>query len=147
VPKSALFTIFCVLLLPLRAAPLSASGPVRPADADPITRLQARLNSGDVVLDYDERFGYLPALLKALKIPVSSQTLVFSKTSAQFRLISAASPRALYFNDEVYVGWVRGGPFLEVSAADPNGAGIFFTFPQDREKSHGGLGHGPVLRR
>jgi hypothetical protein len=108
---------------------------VRPADADPITRLQARLDSGDVALGYDERFGYLPALLKALEIPVSSQTLVFSKTSAQFRLISAASPRALYFNDEVYVGWVRGGPFLEVSAADPNGAGIFFTFPQDREKN------------
>lgn len=25
----------------------------------------------------------------------------------------------LYFNDEVYVGWVRGGDVVEVSAVDP----------------------------
>lgn len=70
-------------------------------------------------------------MLDALGIPHSSQTLVFSKTSAQFRLISPTNPRALYFNDEVYVGWVPGGPFLEISAATADGRAVFYTLPQD----------------
>jgi hypothetical protein len=57
--------------------------------------------------------------------------LVFSKTSAQFRLISPRSPRALYFNDDVYVGWVRGGPFLEISTADPVVGAAFYAIAQD----------------
>ncbi len=75
--------------------------------------------------------GYLDSLLDALGIPTSSQTLVFSKTSAQFRLISPANPRAIYFNDDVYVGWVPDGPFLEVSAATADGAAVFYTLAQD----------------
>ena len=133
-PKFTLLPILTALLAAISPALVWGSGPARGTEADPVTRLQTKLASGEVTLEFDNRFGYLPALLRTLDIPVSSQTLVFSKTSAQFRLISAASPRALYFNDEVYVGWVRGGPFLEVSVADPNGAGIFFTFPQDRQQ-------------
>jgi len=34
---------------------------------------------------------------------------VFSQTSFQLRKISPQRPRAIYFNDDVYVGWVRGG--------------------------------------
>ena len=48
-------------------------------------------------------------VLEFLGIPVESQMLVFSKTSHQNPLISPATPRAIYFNDEVYLGWVRGG--------------------------------------
>jgi len=103
--------------------------------ADPVERLQQRLDAGEVQLEYDAQWGYLPALLRAFDISVASQTLVFSKTSAQFRLISSDSPRALYFNDDVYVGFVRGGPFLEISAADPEGGGVFYALDQTERKS------------
>ena len=112
---------------------VSATG-LQAADLDPINQLQRRLDRGEVKLAYDQKWGYLPSLLRALGISTSSQTLVFSKTSAQFRLISPESPRALYFNDEIYVGFVRGGPFLEISAADPKGGGVFYTLGQQQAK-------------
>src|SRR5262252_7023877 len=63
--------------------------------------------------------GYLPALLKALNINVDSQTLVFSKTSTQVSHINPRTPRAIYFNDEVSVGYVQGGDVLEFAVLDP----------------------------
>ena len=105
------------------------------AAADPLVRLQRRLDRGEVELTFDARWGCLPSLLEALKIPTSSQVLVFSKTSAQFRRISPTAPRAIYFNDEVYVGWVRGGPFVEISAADPKGGGVFYTLDQKKTEA------------
>lgn len=95
--------------------------------------MEQRLRSGEVQLEFQQAGGrgYLDSVLDALGIPASSQTLVFSKTSAQFRLISPANPRALYFNDDVYVGWVPGGPFLEVSAATGDGQAVFYTLSQD----------------
>src|SRR5262245_61220057 len=74
-----------------------------------IARLQERLDSKAAALKRDERFGYLPALLKELDIPVSSQMLVFSKTSFQFRRIGPETPRAIYFNDDTYVGYCNKG--------------------------------------
>src|SRR5688572_23221592 len=50
---------------------------------DPVARLQQRMSKGELALPYDSRHGYLPAVLKELRIPVSSQALVFSKTSFQ----------------------------------------------------------------
>src|SRR5688572_15539653 len=82
---------------------------------DPIALLQARLDSGSESLSHDRKWGYLPAFLRAMKIPESTQTLVFSRTSFQINHISRRTPRALYFNDDVYVGWVQGGPVLEVA--------------------------------
>jgi len=56
--------------------------------SDPIAKLQTRMDSGDVKLQFDaERGGYLPALLDELNIPRTSQSLVFSKTSLQLFLI------------------------------------------------------------
>src|SRR5688572_13074278 len=46
-----------------------------------IARLQAQLETEKIRLAYDTTSGYLPAVLDALDIPVSSQVLVFSKTS------------------------------------------------------------------
>lgn len=102
--------------------------------ANPIERLQAKIDSGQVRLNYDGPRGYLDSLLEALDVSPETQTLVFSKTSAQFRLINPRSPRALYFNDEVYIGYVRGGPFLEISTADPETGAAFYTLPQDGSK-------------
>ena len=37
---------------------------------DPVARLQKQIDAGSVKLAFDERWGYLPALLEALHIPV-----------------------------------------------------------------------------
>ena len=87
----------------------------KPQD-DPIARLQKRLDSGEVKLDYSDRWSWYPALLKYFGINLDSQVLVFSKTSFQLPKISPRTPRALYFNDEVSVGYVQGGDVLELWA-------------------------------
>jgi hypothetical protein len=69
---------------------------------DPVARLQKRIDAGKTKLAFDKKSGYLTALLKELKVPASSQVLVFSKTSFQLRRISPRIPRALYFGDDIY---------------------------------------------
>lgn len=103
-----------------------ANGPL----SDPVTRLIERLDRGEARLEYDERHGWLPSLLEALEVPVSSQMLVFSKTSLQRHRITPRHPRALYFNDDVYVGWCYRGDVLEVSSVDPRQGAIFFSVDQ-----------------
>ena len=98
---------------------------------DPVTQLMGRIRSGQTSLEWDQDFGYLPALLKALNVPVSSQVLVFSKTSFQAPRISPRTPRALYFNDQVSVGYVRGGDVLEIASHDPSQGIIFYTMDQE----------------
>jgi hypothetical protein len=98
--------------------------------ADPITKLQQAVARGELTLDFDETFGYLPAVLKALDIPRDSQVLVFSKTSFQAPRIFPRMPRAIYFNDNVSVGWVRNGDVLEVASVDPKQGIIFYTLDQ-----------------
>ena len=93
-----------------------------------IPRLQARLDRGEIPLVWEARHGYLPSLLEALEISTNSQVLVFSKTSFQRDRISPRNPRALYFNEDVYVGYVPGSPVLEFSMADPKLGGVFYTF-------------------
>jgi hypothetical protein len=97
---------------------------------DPVARLAKRIESGEIRLGYDAKTGYLPAVLGALKIPVSSQTLVFSKTSFQRELIGPDRPRALYFNDDVYVGYVKGGDVIEITSTDPVNGPVFYTVSQ-----------------
>jgi hypothetical protein len=94
---------------------------------DPIQRLMARLESGETQLDFDETHGYLRALLAELDISVSSQVLVFSKTSLQLQKISPGQPRALYFNDDMYIGWVRRSNIVEVAAVSPQQGAVFYT--------------------
>ena len=92
-----------------------------------VTRLQTRIDSGEAVLKHDERLGYLPAVLDALEVPVSSQALVFSKTSLQVTKISPQRPRAIYFGDDVYIGWVQKSNMMEISAVDPKLGAVFYT--------------------
>lgn len=98
--------------------------------ADPISRLQGKLQSGSVRLTSDGESGYLRSLLDALAIPVESQTLVFSETSADAPLITPKNPRAIYFNDDVAVGWTRGSTHVEIAAQDPRQGTIFYTLDQ-----------------
>src|SRR5438552_6882131 len=81
-----------------------------------VSRLQKQIDSGAVKLSFDGHYGYLPALLEALNIPRASQMLVFSKTSFQRPRIFPGNPRAIYFNDDVYLGWIPGAPMMEISA-------------------------------
>lgn len=104
---------------------------------NPITRLNERLAKGDVRLTYDEGHGYLTSLLDALSIPVSSQMLVFSKTSFQADLITMHNPRAIYFGDDVFVAWVRGADVLEIAAADKRQGSVFYTLQQKAPGSGG----------
>lgn len=97
---------------------------------DAVSRLQKKLDAGEVKLRHDPRLGYLKSLLKQLDVPASTQTLVFSKTSFQLHRISPRSPRALYFGDDVYIGWVQGGEVMEFSAVDPNLGANFYTLSQ-----------------
>lgn len=109
------------------------SAPIRYYELEldnPISRLQGKLKEGTVKLAYDPEHGYLPAMLEALDVPVSSQVLVFSKTSFQARLINRRHPRAVYFNDDVYIGWVQQGEVVEISVADPQQGAVFFALPQ-----------------
>lgn len=101
----------------------------------PVARLQQRIDAGEVKLKYDSQFGYLPSLLELLKIPRASQTLMFSKTSFQRERISPKTPRALYFNDDVYVGFIPGSATMEVSMADPKLGAVFYTLTQS-ETNH-----------
>jgi hypothetical protein len=100
--------------------------------ADPIARLQQKLDSGEARLEWDDKFGYLPGLLDALGMPKSSQMLVFSKTSLQRKLISPENPRAIFFNADVYVGFIPGAPLMELSAVDPKLGGVFYTLEQEK---------------
>ena len=98
--------------------------------SDPVAQLNERLKRGDVTLEKSEHSGYLPSVLSALGVSIDSQVLVFSKTSFQAPRINPTNPRAIFFNDTVSVGWVRGGPVMELVAQDPKQGSIFYTLEQ-----------------
>lgn len=98
--------------------------------ANPVSELQTALADGRVSLDFKPQFGYLESVLQQFNILPESQMLVFSKTSFQNHRISPSTPRAIYFNDEVYIGTVQGGDVIEVSVSDPNLGAVFYTLEQ-----------------
>jgi hypothetical protein len=107
------------------------TGPVRNAAAD----LNEQVRRGTVKLSFDPATGYLRSLLNALHIPIDSQTLVFSQGSMQASQISPTNPRAVYFNDTVALGWVRGADLLEIAAQDARQGVVFYTLRQNAVSS------------
>lgn len=105
-----------------RTAPLS----------DPVAKLQDQISNGKETLQYEPDHGYLKSVLKLLKVPIDSQTLVFSKTSFQYKKISPEHPRALYFNDDVYVGSVHEGKAIEIVSFDPMQGAIFYLLDEHK---------------
>ena len=97
---------------------------------DPVAKLQRRMDSGEVTLRFTPEHGYLESVLGQLRVPLSSQVLVFSKTSFQLQRIYPKRPRALYFNDEVYIGYCQEGDVVEVASVDPSLGTIFYTLEQ-----------------
>ena len=103
--------------------------------ADPVTLLRQRLADRSVRLEYEPKRGFLTSLLKELRVPVTSQALVFSKTSSQRDQTSPHTPRAIYFSDDVAVGWVPGGQFIDIASVDPSRGPIFYTLSQSADTS------------
>jgi hypothetical protein len=98
--------------------------------SDAVSQLNLRIQQGKVHLKFEDKQGYLRSVLEALDVPIESQLVVFSKTSFQMYRISPSNPRSLFFNDSVAVGWVRGGPIVELAAEDPKQGVIFYTLDQ-----------------
>jgi hypothetical protein len=100
------------------------------AAKNPVADLNFKIESGTARLAFEDSGGYLRSTLGALNVPVESQVAVFSQTSNQSKRINPRNPRAIFFNDAVAVGWVRGGTILEVAAQDAQQGVIFYTLDQ-----------------
>lgn len=131
--------LIAVLLQPTQSGIVRADDfdrePINYATTQPrdcIARLQQRLDQGQATLQFEESRGYLKSVLQELEVSPTSQMLVFSKTSLQRQRITPETPRALYFNDEVYVGMCQEGDVLEISAVDPDLGTVFYTLDQQQ---------------
>ena len=139
--KTILFTL-TIVSLALAAPVVKQQGYIPFGDApvnyrsedlhDPVANLQKRLDRGELKLKYEAGQSYLRSVLRLLNIPVNSQTLVYSKTSFQYPKISPDKPRALYFNDDVYVGRVHNGMALEFVSFDPSQGAIFYILDEHK---------------
>lgn len=143
--------LFQCLLFALQAMLIAALGPAVSLAADEfdeepirytsseaanrVSRLADAVAQAEVELQHDPESGFLQSLLAALDIPASSQTLVFSQTSLQRTRISARTPRAIFFNDDTYVGYCQGGEVIEISTADPQLGTVFYTVDQSRTRA------------
>jgi hypothetical protein len=101
----------------------------RPAH-DLVAELNRHVEDGDARVTFDEDTGYLRSVLDALHVPVESQMLVMSKTGVQGLYTGPANPRAIFFNDAVTVGYIRGAPLLELAVHDPQQGVVFYTLDQ-----------------
>ena len=118
------------------------AGDARPVNR--IERLRQKLTAGEHLAS-DDRWGYLPAMLEQLEISPDSQALVFSKTSFQQHQISPERPRAIYFNDDCYVAWVRDSPTIEFAVADGDEGARFYTLTDPKQTAVDSVHVSPVL--
>lgn len=93
--------------------------------ADPMSEVLKKISAGKVSLTEETDIKLVRRLLEELHISESSQILVFSRTSLQRGAVSPTNPRAIYFNDEVYFGWMPNGR-IEIASLDPRKGFIFF---------------------
>jgi hypothetical protein len=106
---------------------------LRHPPADPRAALEAALASGALPVGDDPK-QTLAELLRLTGVPEASQVLVFSKTSMQSGRISPNTPRAIYFSDDYYVGYVPGG-LIEISDAHPEeGTGFYALDPRPLDR-------------
>lgn len=106
-----------------------------------VTRFMAKAAKEGLLSQGNDR-EILRELLEGLEVPVESQVLVFSKTSAQNSRISPQTPRAIYFSDDCYVGWVQGGE-IELASFDKK-LGMVFHLLNLTGREKGGV---PTLTR
>jgi hypothetical protein len=123
-----------LFLLPLALAAIAAArADDKATPTNVVEVLEARLEKGELKLDYTpDGHGYLKSVLEALKISPESQVLPFTKSSLQFDRISPATPRAVYFNDDVAVGSVHPGGLIEILVNDRRGGLAFYTLDNNK---------------
>ena len=101
------------------------------ADTDTVVdRMNAKLRDGSAKLVWDDKTGYIKSVLALLDVPVESQVMVYTQTSLQSQYIRMDNPRAIYFNDRVSVGYIRGAGLIEIVAQDPVMGSIFYTITE-----------------
>ena len=96
-----------------------------------VDRLNKQLEASTARLAFRGRSGYLESVVEALKLPIESQLLVFSNGSLQGRQISPDNPRAIFFSDDLQLGWVRDADVIELAAQDANRGVVFYTLDQE----------------
>jgi hypothetical protein len=116
------------------AAPIYENEPINYYEAELKDKVAEYFANGPVTWQPKGYSGFLNDFLDAFDIPRESQVLVYSKTSFQTGKIRPENPRAIYFNKDIYVGWVPGGDFLEVSASSPSTGTNFYSV--ERENDH-----------
>lgn len=94
---------------------------------DRFAALKQKIEGGKAQIDSSSDKAFVASLLRELDVPVSSQLLVFSASSLQSGIINPRNPRALYFNEDTYVGYVPGGS-VEIISMDPEMGAIFYIF-------------------
>ena len=104
---------------------------------NPVVEVNKKLRDGAIRLTFEGRSGFLKSALDALQIPIDSQLLVFSRASLQGRLINEQNPRAIFFDDRLALGWVRGGELIEVAAHDESAGVVFYTLEQRTDPATG----------
>ncbi len=138
-----LLGLFCIVFILIQQNSANAAfleeyedPPIRysQAETDNVAdALHLRFQSGEFAPKEWSRKRQLVEFLKELEIPQASQTLVFSKTSLQRDGIHPKRPRALYFSDDAYMGYVQGG-LLELTVTDPE-LGLVFYAVDPRERT------------
>lgn len=150
-PRTPLAVGLCLCLIGGVWAQLDAqrSGAFRGSSEDPaikystaplnnaVVEVNKKIQDGNIRLTSEGRSRFLRSALEALQIPVDSQLLVFSRASLQGKLINEQSPRALFFNDRVALGWVRDGEVIEVAAHDETAGVVFYTLDQRSDPAAG----------
>lgn len=106
--------------------PIYERAPIHYHETEPDTKLTRFFKTAkdNPVLCNGTHREVLAELLEKLEVPVESQVLVFSKTSAQNSRIAPETPRAIYFSDDLYLGWVQGGE-IEAASFDPRLGMVF----------------------
>lgn len=137
IPHPSMFRVLLALtLIPLslRANPQRFEKPPHDywtrALRDPFSVWLEKVAKGEAVVPTGSEIEVMRGFLKIFSVPVSSQMMVYSATSRQ-TIISPYRPRALYFKEDLYIGFVPGGR-IEVASIDPEAGPVFriFNFPQ-----------------
>ena len=104
---------------------------------DPFSKFKRKVESGIIKLNFESEKKYLLSLLDELSISPHSQLLVYSTTSLQLSRISPTNPRAIYFTDDIYLGYVPGGQ-IEIIGIDPQLGAIpyIFNLPKENDFKH-----------
>jgi hypothetical protein len=101
---------------------------------DPASVLFRDIKEGSKVPDTRSGKAYALWLMRELNVPLQSQMLVFSKTGLQRKVVSPATPRAMFFNDQTAITWIQDG-MIEIESFDPLRGPVFYILEGTENRS------------